>query len=131
MIGLEEKRDFLAARLSHGQKQWLEMGMVVVSDADLLLLDEPAAGMSQAEATQTAELIRRLTEWHSLLVIDHDMAFIAQLDAPVTVLHAGRLLREGTLEEVRNDPQVAAVYLGRAQGGGACSSLRAFRRHTA
>jgi urea transport system ATP-binding protein len=118
LIGLEEKRDSLAARLSHGQKQWLEMGMVVVSDADLLLLDEPAAGMSQAEATQTAELIRRLTEWHSLLVIDHDMAFIAQLEAPVTVLHAGRLLREGTLEEVRADPRVAAVYLGRSQEGG-------------
>ena len=118
LIGLEEKKDFLAARLSHGQKQWLEIGMVVVSDADLLLLDEPAAGMSQAEATQTAELIRRLTEWHSLLVIDHDMAFIAQLEAPVTVLHTGKLLREGTLEEIRNDPEVAAVYLGRAQEGG-------------
>lgn len=118
LIGLEEKRDFLAARLSHGQKQWLEIGMVVVSDADLLLLDEPAAGMSQAEATQTAELIRRLTEWHSLLVIDHDMAFIAQLEAPITVLHTGRLLREGTLEEIRNDPEVAAVYLGRSKESG-------------
>jgi urea transport system ATP-binding protein len=77
--------------------------------------DEPAAGMSLVEATQTAELIRRLTDWHSLLVIDHDMAFIAQLDAPVTVLQTGQLLRMGTLEEIRNDPQVAAVYLGRPQ----------------
>lgn len=115
LIGLEEKRDSLAARLSHGQKQWLEIGMVVVSDADLLLLDEPAAGMTQHEATQTAELIRRLTEWHSLLVIDHDMTFIAQLEAPVTVLHTGRVLTEGTLEEIRKDPEVAAVYLGRQQ----------------
>jgi urea transport system ATP-binding protein len=85
--------------LSHGQKQWLKIGIGVVSDADLLLLDEPAASMSQVEATQTAELIRRLADWHSLLVIDHDMAFIAQLDAPGTDFHTGRLLREGTLED--------------------------------
>lgn len=96
LIGLEDKRNSSAAHLSHGQKQWLKIGMVVISDADLLLLDEPAAGMSLVEATQTAELIRRLTDWHSLLVIDHDMAFIAQLDAPVTVLQTGQLLREGT-----------------------------------
>ena len=118
LIGLQGKRNSSAARLSHGQKQWLEIGMVVVSDADLLLLDEPAAGMSHAEAAQTAELIRRLTEWHSLLVIDHDMAFIAQLDAPISVLHMGRLLRQGSLQEIRNDPQVAAIYLGRSQEGG-------------
>jgi len=113
LIGLQEKRDVLAARLSHGQKQWLEIGMVVASDADLLLLDEPAAGMSHAEASQTAELIRKVAEWHSVLVIDHDMAFVALLNAPVTVLHLGRLLTEGTLEQIRQDPQVAAVYLGR------------------
>ena len=113
LIGLQEKRNILAARLSHGQKQWLEIGMVVASDADLLLLDEPAAGMSHAEASQTAKLIRKVAEWHSVLVIDHDMAFVALLDAPVTVLHLGRLLTEGTLEQIRQDPQVAAVYLGR------------------
>jgi len=113
LIGLEEKRDALAARLSHGQKQWLEIGMVVASNANLLLLDEPAAGMSHAEAEETAALIRKLSEWHSVLVIDHDMAFVALLDAPVTVLHLGRLLREGTLDEIRRDPQVTAVYLGR------------------
>lgn len=113
LISLQEKRNRLAGELSHGQKQWLEIGMVVASDADLLLLDEPAAGMSHGESTQTAELIRRLSLRHSFLVIDHDMTFVAQLDAPVSVMHMGRMLTEGTLEEVRNDPQVAAVYLGR------------------
>lgn len=115
MIGLTEKRNQPAGKLSHGQKQWLEIGMVVASDADLLLLDEPAAGMSHGEAEQTAELIRRLSLRHSFLVIDHDMTFVAQLEAPVSVMHMGRLLKEGTLEEVRNDPQVAAVYLGRVK----------------
>lgn len=115
LIGLGEKRHSLAKELAHGQKQWLEIGMVVASDADLLLLDEPAAGMTHGEAAQTAELIRRLSQWHSFLVIDHDMGFVAQLEAPVTVLHQGRLLKEGTLEEVRNDPRVASVYLGRAR----------------
>ncbi len=115
LIGLAEKRNQLAGELSHGQKQWLEIGMVVASDADLLLLDEPAAGMSHGEAAQTAELIRRLSQRHSFLVIDHDMTFVEQLEAPVSVMHMGRLLKEGTLEEVRNDPQVAAVYLGRVK----------------
>jgi len=115
LIGLEEKRHSLAAHLSHGQKQWLEIGMVVASDAELLLLDEPAAGMSQDESTQTAELIRSLSSRHSILVIDHDMTFVEQLDAPVSMMHMGKMLREGTLEEIRNDPQVAAVYLGRAK----------------
>lgn len=113
LINLQDKRNAMAKELAHGQKQWLEIGMVVASKADILLLDEPAAGMSHGEAQQTAELIRRLSDWHSFLVIDHDMGFVAQLEAPVTVLHLGRLLMEGTLEEVRKDPQVAAVYLGR------------------
>lgn len=115
LIGLTEKRNQLAGELSHGQKQWLEIGMVVASDADVLLLDEPAAGMSHGEAAQTAELIRSLSLRHSFLVIDHDMTFVAQLEAPVSVMHMGRMLKEGTLEEVRNDPQVAAVYLGRVK----------------
>ncbi|MGH9563141.1 MAG: urea ABC transporter ATP-binding protein UrtD, partial [Terracidiphilus sp.] len=101
LIGLTEKRHKPAGELSHGQKQWLEIGMVVASDADVLLLDEPAAGMSHGEAEQTAELIRRFSQRHSFLVIDHDMTFVAQLEAPVTVMHMGRLLKEGTLEEVR------------------------------
>jgi len=115
LIGLEEKKDSLAKHLAHGQKQWLEMGMVVASDAELLLLDEPAAGMTHQEAAQTADLIRSLSDRHSFLVIDHDMTFVDQLKAPVSVLHMGRLLKEGSLEEVRSDPQVAAVYLGRVE----------------
>jgi len=115
LINLEDKRNTLAKELAHGQKQWLEIGMVVASKADLLLLDEPAAGMSHGDAEQTAELIRRLSAWHSFLVIDHDMSFVAQLNAPVTVLHLGRFLVEGTLEEVREHPEVTAVYLGRAK----------------
>jgi urea transport system ATP-binding protein len=115
LIGLEAKRHSLASELSHGQKQWLEIGMVVASDAELLLLDEPAAGMSHDESAQTAELIRSLSGRHSILVIDHDMDFVEQLKAPVSVMHMGRMLREGTLDEIRNDPQVAAVYLGRAK----------------
>ena len=113
LIGLKDRRKALAGQLSHGQKQWLEIGMVVASDADLLLLDEPAAGMSPDESAQTAELIRNLSREHSFLVIDHDMTFVAQLDAPVSVMHMGRLLKEGTLEEIQRDPQIAAVYLGR------------------
>ena len=112
-IGLEEKRNSLAGQLSHGQKQWLEIGMVVASDADLLLLDEPAAGMSLDESAETAELIRSLASRHSFLVIDHDMTFVEQLNAPVSVMHMGRMLKEGSLEEVQRDPQVIAVYLGR------------------
>lgn len=115
LIGLQEKRNSPGGTLAHGQKQWLEIGMVVASDADLLLLDEPAAGMSHGEAAQTAELIRRLSAWHSFIVIDHDMDFIERLGAPVTVLHMGRCLRQGTLQEIRNDPEVTSIYLGRAQ----------------
>lgn len=115
LINLENKRNTLAKELAHGQKQWLEIGMVVASNASLLLLDEPAAGMSHGDAEQTAELIRRLSAWHSFLVIDHDMSFVAQLDAPITVLHLGRLLMEGTLDEVRDNAEVRAVYLGRAK----------------
>lgn len=114
-IGLLDKSSLPAAQLAHGQKQWLEIGMVVASKAELLLLDEPAAGMTHQEARQTAALIRKLSARHTFLVIDHDMSFVAELDAPVSVLHMGRLLKEGTLEEVRGDPQVAAVYLGRVE----------------
>jgi urea transport system ATP-binding protein len=115
LTGLEHKRNSLASQLSHGQKQWLEIGMVVASDAELLLLDEPAAGMSQDESSQTSELIRTLSKQHSILVIDHDMAFVAQLDSPVSVMHMGRMLKQGTLDEIRNDPEIAAVYLGRTK----------------
>lgn len=113
LIGLRERRLNLAAHLAHGAKQWLEIGMVVASDAELLLLDEPAAGMTHPEREQTARLVKELAQNHACIVIDHDMDFVEQLQAPVNVLHQGRMLRFGTFDEVRNDPQVAAVYLGR------------------
>jgi urea transport system ATP-binding protein len=115
LIGLESKRGHLAGHLAHGEKQWLEIGMVVAARCELLLLDEPAAGMSRHEVSLTAALISRLRGQRTLLVIDHDMSFVEQLDAPISVLHMGKLLREGSVEEVRADPRVAAVYLGRVQ----------------
>lgn len=114
-IGLSDRRDALAGNLSHGEKQWLEIGMVVATDAELLLLDEPTAGMGAAESTQTAHLIKTLLGRHAVLVIDHDIDFVAQLGGNVVVLHQGRLLREGTLAEIRTDEDVAAIYLGRAK----------------
>lgn len=113
MIGLEDRREALAGDLSHGEKQWLEIGMVVATDAEMLLLDEPTAGMGAAESTQTANIIKRLVGKHAVLVIDHDIDFVAQLGGHVVVLHQGRLLREGTLAEIRADAEVAAIYLGR------------------
>jgi urea transport system ATP-binding protein len=110
---LVAKRKMLAANLAHGEKQWLEIGMVVASDADLLLLDEPAAGMSHGEAQATAELIHSLSGRHAFIVIDHDMDFVERLASPVSVLHMGRLLAHGSVAEVRGDPSVEAVYLGR------------------
>jgi len=112
-VGLVERRDALAGLLSHGEKQWLEIGMVVATDAELLLLDEPTAGMGAAESTRTAEIIRALVGRHAVLVIDHDIDFVEQLGGHVAVLHQGRLFKEGSLAEVRNDPDVASIYLGR------------------
>lgn len=114
MIGLDGRRDALAGNLSHGEKQWLEIGMVVATDAELLLLDEPTAGMGAAESTQTADIVKALVGKHAVLVIDHDIDFVAQLGGHVVVLHQGQLLREGTLEQIRADEEVARIYLGRA-----------------
>jgi urea transport system ATP-binding protein len=118
IIGLSERRDALAAELAHGMKQWLEIGMVVASDADLLLLDEPAAGMTHGEAEATARLIRSLAGRHAFIVIDHDMDFVEQLEAPVSVLNMGRMLAHGSVDEIRRNPDVAAVYLGRPREAG-------------
>jgi len=114
-IGLRDRADALAGNLSHGEKQWLEIGMVVATDAELLLLDEPTAGMGAVESTHTADLIKTLIGRHAVLVIDHDIDFVAQLNGHVMVLHQGQLLREGTLEDIRNDQEIAAIYLGRAK----------------
>ncbi len=113
-IGLNDRREIVAADLAHGEKQWLEIGMVVATGPDVLLLDEPTAGMGPHDTQRTADLILSLLGRHAVLVIDHDMSFVEALNGYVTVLHQGRILREGTVAEIRGDPEVTAVYLGRS-----------------
>jgi urea transport system ATP-binding protein len=103
----------IAGLLSHGQKQWLEIGMLLMQEPKLLLLDEPVAGMSDQETERTAELFLSLAGTHSLVVVEHDMAFIESIARKVTVLHEGRVIAEGPMEQVKNDPRVIEVYLGR------------------
>ncbi len=112
-VGLAEKQEWLAGALSHGQKQWLEIGMLLAQDPKLLLVDEPTAGMSDDETARTGELLISLASHHSLIVIEHDMTFVRQIARKVTVLHQGSVLCEGTVEEVQNDERVIEVYLGR------------------
>jgi urea transport system ATP-binding protein len=112
-IRLTTQRDRLAGELSHGQKQWLEIGMLLAQEPKLLLVDEPAAGMTDAETAATAELLREINRSRSLIVVEHDMAFVRSLDARVTVLHEGAILTEGSIDHVQNDPRVIEVYLGR------------------
>ena len=111
-IFLEEQLDEKAAFLSHGQKQWLEIGMLLIQDPELLMLDEPVAGMSVAERKKTAELLNRIIRDRSVIVIEHDMGFVADIATRVTVLHQGKTLSEGSMERVQNDPKVVEVYLG-------------------
>ena len=113
LIGLRRKEEQKADLLSHGEKQWLEIGMLLVQDPRLLLLDEPVAGMSDEETARTGELFRSLAGKHSLVVVEHYMHFVESIARKVTVLHEGRMLAEGTLETVRVDPRVIEVYLGR------------------
>ncbi len=113
IIALAPRRDEMAGALSHGQKQWLEIGMLLMQDPRLLLVDEPVAGMTDAETEQTAALLRQIAETHSVLVVEHDMEFVRALGVRVTVLHEGGVLAEGTLDHVQNDPRVIEVYLGR------------------
>ena len=112
-IRLAERADRLAGLLSHGQKQWLEIGMLLAQEPRLLLLDEPVAGMSDDETERTAELFVSLAGSHSLVVVEHDMAFVARIARKVTVLHEGSVLAEGPMAEVQADPRVIEVYLGR------------------
>lgn len=114
MVGLSERHDAEAGLLAHGEKQWLEIAMVVATGAELLLLDEPTAGMGPAETARTAHLLHTLGESRTILVIDHDMSFVEQLAAPVTVMHQGKFLRQGSIADIRADAEVAAVYLGHA-----------------
>lgn len=101
-----------AALLSHGQKQWLEIGMLLIQDPELLMLDEPVAGMSVKEREQTAELLKRICKGRSVLVIEHDMEFVERIAHKVTVLHQGKILAEGNMQTVQNNPDVIEVYLG-------------------
>ncbi|WP_300302199.1 urea ABC transporter ATP-binding protein UrtD [Ferrovibrio sp.] len=112
-VGLAAKLRDQAGALSHGQKQWLEIGMLLVQDTQLILLDEPVAGMTDAETKQTAELILSLKGERTLVVVEHDMEFVRDLGARVTVLHEGSVLSEGSVDHVQNDPRVIEVYLGR------------------
>jgi urea transport system ATP-binding protein len=112
MIFLDDQLDRKAALLSHGQKQWLEIGMLLMQDPELLLLDEPVAGMSAKERELTGVLLRKIAEGRSVVVIEHDMEFVKSVAHKVTVLHQGKKLAEGRMEEVQNDPRVIEVYLG-------------------
>jgi urea transport system ATP-binding protein len=112
-IGLKERADVKAGTLAHGQKQWLEIGMLLAQNAQLLLVDEPAAGMTDEETAKTGELLLSLVGKHTIIVIEHDMVFVRQLGSKVTVLHQGHVLCDGTLDEVQADERVIEVYLGR------------------
>lgn len=112
LIFLSDQLHAQADLLSHGQKQWLEIGMLLIQDPELLMLDEPVAGMSVSERTKTAELLQRITQDRSVLVIEHDMQFVEDIADRVTVLHQGKVLSEGSMERVKTDPKVIEVYLG-------------------
>jgi len=112
-IGLSEKRGTRAGALSHGEKQWLEIGMVLLQDPALLLVDEPVAGMTDQETEQTGQLLQSLADKHAIIVIEHDMEFVRQIARTVTVLHEGTVLCEGPVEQIQADPRVVEIYLGR------------------
>lgn len=113
LIRLEDRRDDLAADLSHGQKQWLEIGMLLAQNPRVLLVDEPAAGMTDAETMETAKLLREIAGKATVVVVEHDMDFVRALGVKVTVLNEGSVLAEGSLDQVSNDPRVIETYLGR------------------
>src|ERR671929_657850 len=113
LIRLQDQRDALAASLSHGQKQWLEIGMLLAQQPKLLLIDEPAAGMTDAETAATAVLLKEIAETRSVVVVEHDMGFVRDLGVKVTVLHEGSVIAEGSLDHVAENPRVIEVYLGR------------------
>ncbi len=112
-IGLYEKRYRTPAALSHGEKQWLEIGMLLVQQPEIMLLDEPVAGMGRKETERTGELLKEISETCSVIVVEHDMEFVRECADKVTVLHEGMLLDEGNMQDVQNNPKVIEVYLGR------------------
>lgn len=119
IIGLKDHAKTAAGILAHGQKQWLEIGMLLVQEPKLLLLDEPVAGMTRRERDHTGELLHKIAANRSILVVEHDMVFVRQFATTVTVLHMGKLLCEGPVEQVQADPHVIEVYLGRSHGAAA------------
>ena len=127
VTGLGTVADRPAAVLSHGQRQWLEIGMLLVQDPQLLLLDEPVAGMSRSERERTGELLRQVARPHTLIVIEHDMDFLRRFASTVTVLHEGRVLCEGSVAEVQADPRVQEVYLGRSAERATAPELKGAR----
>ena len=112
VIGLENQRDLPGRVLSHGQKQWLEIGMLLMQEPNLLLVDEPVAGMTPQETEHTATLLQSLSGQHSVVVVEHDMEFVRSIARKVTVLHEGRVIAEGNMDEVQDHPRVREVYLG-------------------
>ena len=112
IIYLEDELETDAASLSHGQKQWLEIGMLLVQNPELIMLDEPVAGMTAKEREATAALLEKIAKERSIIIIEHDMDFVAKIADQVTVLHLGKILKEGSMDEVRADAEVQEVYLG-------------------
>lgn len=117
-IQLEEQSGRMAAELAHGQRQWLEIGMVMAQSPKLVILDEPAAGMTDIETYKTGELVKKMAGEHTVIVIEHDMEFVEQIADTVTVLHQGKVLAEGTFDEVQKDKKVISVYLQDENGEG-------------
>lgn len=111
-INLSSKSNVFAGSLSHGQKQWLEIGMLLMQNSQLLLIDEPAAGMTHQEMDKTTDLLQVLRKEHTVVVVEHDMDFVRSLESPVTVLHQGSVLAEGSMDQIQNNPKVVEVYLG-------------------
>ena len=113
IINLEKKKNFIAKNLSHGEKQWLEIGMLLMQRSDLLLIDEPVAGMTEAETKKTSELLKNISKNRTILVVEHDMNFIERLGVEVIVLHEGSVLTRGSMNAIKKNQQVIDVYLGR------------------
>ncbi|SFF44202.1 urea transport system ATP-binding protein [Paenibacillus algorifonticola] len=122
MIGLADQEDSRAGGLSHGEKQWLEIGMMLLQEPDILLLDEPVAGMTDKETDKTGELLQEIARERSIVVVEHDMEFVRSFASKVTVMHEGKLLKEGTMEDVQRDDRVAEVYLGKRRDADASRS---------
>ncbi len=112
LVGLADRLDQTAAHLSHGQTQWLEIAMLLAQDPEVILMDEPTAGMTEAETRKTAELFNRLRGLHTLIVVEHDLSFVKAIGDRISVMHQGRLLAEGGVDEIERDPAVRTAYLG-------------------